>query len=69
MGAGQTDKGFLIRQHVKDIRTAGRNTQHVRLIKIQLGDSIAAVARVLAEETVGENGTNGNQGDLFEEEE
>ena len=66
-----TAKGFLIRQHVKDIRTAGRNTQGVRLIKIQPSDSIAAVARVLAEETNGENGngSDGEQGDLFEEEE
>ena len=64
-----TAKGFLIRQHVKDIRTAGRNTQGVRLIKIQPSDAIAAVARVLAEEAEGENGTNGDQGDLFEEEE
>ena len=66
-----TAKGFLIRQHVKDIRTAGRNTQGVRLIKIQPSDSIAAVARVLAEESDGENGNGaaGEQGDLFEEEE
>jgi DNA gyrase subunit A len=62
-----TGKGFLIRQHVKDIRTAGRNTQGVRLIRIQPSDAIAAVARVLAEEDEGENGSDGEQGDLFEE--
>ena len=65
-----TTKGFLIRQHVKDIRTAGRNTQGVRLIRLQGTDSIAAVARVLAEEDGETNGTppDENQGDLFEEE-
>ncbi len=64
-----TTKGFLIRQHVKDIRTAGRNTQGVRLIRLQGTDSIAAVARVLAEENGETNGTppDENQGDLFEE--
>ena len=64
-----TTKGFLIRQHVKDIRLAGRNTQGVRLIRLQGSDMIAAVARVLAEED-GEsngNGSNGDQKDLFEE--
>ncbi len=67
-----TTKGFLIRQHVKDIRTAGRNTQGVRLIRLQGSDAIAAVARVLAEEDGEENG-NGtdpegtDQGNLFQE--
>ncbi|OYV87907.1 MAG: DNA gyrase subunit A, partial [Ignavibacteriae bacterium 37-53-5] len=65
-----TTKGFLIRQHVKDIRTAGRNTQGVRLIRLQGTDSIAAVARVLAEDDGETNGStpNDDQGDLFEEE-
>ncbi len=65
-----TTKGFLIRQHVKDIRLAGRNTQGVRLIRLQGSDMIAAVARVLAEEDGESNGNTptDNQGDLFEEE-
>ena len=65
-----TTKGFLIRQHVKDIRLAGRNTQGVRLIRLQDSDVIAAVARVLAEddgESGGESAANGDQGDLFVE--
>ncbi len=66
-----TTKGFLIRQHVKDIRLAGRNTQGVRLIRLQDSDVIAAVARVLAEEDGESNGSENNddQADLFEEEE
>ncbi len=65
-----TTKGFLIRQHVKDIRTAGRNTQGVRLIRLQDADVIAAVARVLAEDDgdTNGNGNNDDQADLFEEE-
>ncbi len=65
-----TTKGFLIRQHVKDIRLAGRNTQGVRLIRLQGSDMIAAVASVLAEDDGESNGSesNGEQGDLFEEE-
>jgi DNA gyrase subunit A len=65
-----TTKGFLIRQHVKDIRTAGRNTQGVRLIRLEGADSIAAVARVLAEEDGETDGSapNDDQRDLFEDE-
>lgn len=59
-----TAKGFLIRQHVKDIRLAGRNTQGVRLIRLQTNDSIAAVARVLAEEGSSGEESNGGEQDL-----
>lgn len=45
-----TQKGMTIRQHVKDIRLAGRNTQGVRLIKLGADDVIADVAVVLADE-------------------
>ncbi|MGC8653638.1 MAG: DNA gyrase subunit A [Candidatus Kryptoniota bacterium] len=55
-----TAKGFLIRQHVKDIRLAGRNTQGVRLIRLQANDSIAAVARVLAEDDSNGEGSDSN---------
>ncbi|MDH7516116.1 MAG: DNA gyrase C-terminal beta-propeller domain-containing protein, partial [Bacteroidota bacterium] len=50
-------KGMVIRQHIRDIRVMGRNTQGVRLIQLKEGDSIADVARVSKEEeTEGENG-------------
>ena len=42
-----TSKGIMIRQHVEDIRVMGRNTQGVRLIKLDSGDSISAVASVV----------------------
>lgn len=43
-------EGLVIRQHVKDIRVMGRNTQGVRLIRLNDGDSVAAVANVPADE-------------------
>jgi DNA gyrase subunit A len=45
-----TSKGIMIRQHVKDIRVMGRNTQGVRLIKLEEYDRISAVANVVTEE-------------------
>jgi DNA gyrase subunit A len=45
-----TTKGMIIRQHVKDINVLGRNTQGVRLIRLEAGDTIADVAVVPAEE-------------------
>jgi DNA gyrase subunit A len=49
-----TAKGILIRQKVKSIRVMGRNAQGVKLINLNKGDEISAVARVI------ENGKNGN---------
>ena len=45
-----TERGMIIRQHASDIREAGRNTQGVRLIRLEPGDTVADVAPVLAEE-------------------
>jgi len=44
-----TEKGVLIRLPVKQVRVIGRNTQGVRLIRLDQGDSIAAVTRVREE--------------------
>jgi DNA gyrase subunit A len=41
-----TEKGVINRQHVKTISIVGRNTQGVRLIKLDDGDILSAVARV-----------------------
>ena len=41
-----TAKGILIRQQVSDIRTLGRNTQGVKLIRLDDGDSIADITAV-----------------------
>ena len=45
-----TTNGILIRQPVKDIRTLGRNTQGVRLIRLDDGDSIADITTVTRDE-------------------
>lgn len=45
-----TEKGMFIRQHAKDLRIMGRNTQGVKLIKLNSGDRISAIARVVPEE-------------------
>jgi len=45
-----TINGMIIRQHASDIRVAGRNTQGVRLIRLDEGDAIADVAAVVAED-------------------
>ena len=56
-----TNKGMVIRQGVKAIRVMGRNTQGVRVIRLKEGDSIADIAKVVAEDVeIGVNGNNGN---------
>ena len=49
-----TEKGILIRTNVAEIRETGRNAAGVRLIRLDDGDKLVAMARVEAEE--GENG-------------
>jgi DNA gyrase subunit A len=56
-----TEKGIVIRQHASDIRLAGRNTQGVRLIRLDAGDTVSDVAAVVAEDDEPVNG-NGKQG-------
>lgn len=54
-------QGMVIRQSVKDIRVMGRNTQGVRVIKLNEGDTIADIARVIPDdEDVNGNG-NGKE--------
>jgi DNA gyrase subunit A len=45
-----TTKGTLIRTKVRDIKTIGRNTQGVRLIKLKDGEKVSAVARIVEDE-------------------
>jgi DNA gyrase subunit A len=55
-----THNGILIRQPLKDIRTIGRNTQGVRLIRLDAGDSIADITTVSHDEDVVEIDENNN---------
>lgn len=45
-----TTHGMVIRQSVKDIRVMGRNTQGVRVIRLNEGDKIADIAKVVPED-------------------
>lgn len=50
-----TTNGILIRQAIKAIRTIGRNTQGVKLIRLDEGDSIADITTVTREEEIDED--------------
>jgi DNA gyrase subunit A len=43
-------QGMVIRQAVKDLRIMGRNTQGVRVIRLNEGDSIADIARIIPDD-------------------
>jgi DNA gyrase subunit A len=45
-----TANGIVIRLALKDIRAIGRNTQGVRMIRLDEGDKLVAVARLIGEE-------------------
>jgi DNA gyrase subunit A len=44
-----TQQGQMVRTPVKDIREAGRNTQGVKLVNLNAGDKLTAIARVVSE--------------------
>ena len=45
-----TKKGKIIRMHCKDIRSMGRNTQGVRIIRLTTDDKIGGVTRVVKDD-------------------
>jgi DNA gyrase subunit A len=45
-----TQAGVMIRQSVADIRVIGRNTQGVRLIRLDEGDRVAAITKIAKED-------------------
>ena len=50
-----TDSGVLMRQPVAAIRTIGRVTQGVRLVKLDKGTNISSITRVISEESATTN--------------
>ena len=52
-----TDSGVLMRQPVVDIRTIGRVTQGVKLVKLDDGTSISSITRVISEDVPPEKET------------
>ena len=53
-----TEKGILMRTKISEIRETGRNAQGVRLIKVDNGDRLVAMAKVAVEETPVGSGTD-----------
>src|SRR5438445_9538496 len=45
-----TTGGQMVRTFVRDIREAGRNTQGVKLINLEAGDKLQAIAPVISEQ-------------------
>jgi len=60
-----TTHGIIIRQAVKSIRVIGRNTQGVKLIKLDEGDSIADITIIPKEDEDGENLEQQFPGNLY----
>ncbi|MEA3246768.1 MAG: DNA gyrase C-terminal beta-propeller domain-containing protein, partial [Gemmatimonadota bacterium] len=54
-----TRTGQIIRSPVSGVRVAGRNTQGVKLMNLEGGDLITAVARVVPEDGEGGEGGEG----------
>jgi DNA gyrase subunit A len=50
-----TEHGITIRSKVDKISVIGRNTQGVRLVRLEEGDKVASVATVVGEEAEEEN--------------
>lgn len=64
-----TERGKIIRMHSKDIRSMGRNTQGVRMMRLGGNDTISAITRVVSEDetgTVKRVGDNGEEVQLSE---
>ena len=49
-----TAQGMVNRTHVNEIRVVGRNTQGVRIMNLNEGDSIASIAKIAREDAESE---------------
>ena len=58
-----TRGGQIIRSPVAGVRVAGRNTQGVKLMNLDLGDVITAVARVVPDDTAEGDAEGGEEGE------
>ncbi|MDD5135720.1 MAG: DNA gyrase subunit A [Candidatus Omnitrophica bacterium] len=45
-----TEKGMVVRCPIKDIRSTGRSTQGVRLMRLDSGDKLSSVAKIVPED-------------------
>ncbi len=62
-----TDSGVMIRLPVKDIRSTGRATQGVRVIRLDEGASISSISRIVEEEEEEEEDAPETNGQAAEE--
>jgi DNA gyrase subunit A len=58
-----TRSGMIIRSPVSQVRVAGRATQGVKLVDLDVGDAVMAVARVIPEDDKSVEGGNGDEPD------
>jgi DNA gyrase subunit A len=56
-----TENGVAIRQQIGRVSVTGRNTQGVKLIRLDENDRISDVAKIVTENGNGTNGSDGNQ--------
>ena len=61
-----TDQGIMIRQPVGSINVIGRNTQGVRLLKLDEGAKISTITKVLKDDE-NEDDSKGESGETSEE--
>ena len=61
-----TDQGIMIRQPVESINVIGRNTQGVRLLKLDDGAKISTITKVLKDDE-NEDGSDSESGEFSEE--
>ena len=62
-----TDSGVLMRQPVSDIRSIGRVTQGVKLVKLDQGASISSITRVISEDAEAKGPTTNENPSLNKE--
>ncbi len=58
-----TNGGQMVRTRVDQIREAGRNTMGVRLINMDKGDKLQAIARVIDEDDEGDDSPESEAGE------
>jgi len=58
-----TTGGQMIRTRVQDVRETGRNTQGVKLMDLDDGDRLQAIARVIADDREEDEDLDPNEGD------
>ena len=62
-----TDTGIMIRQSVNRLNVIGRNTQGVKLLRLDKGSQIASVTKVIKEDEEGEENESEQDNPLIEE--